>query len=740
MKQIPKTRKGERRIEQMKNRILWTLTVALLASFLLTALQPAYGPQPPEPSLLTQEELAFAEAVDGDYGYWLDERLAYHFGNAIDDQGREWFRNSGSPAQDRAAEWLASEMTNIGLKEVEKEPIPCHGWTFKGAYVQVVDPIVGPKWLAGGDAGIPGTVQSPNADLDGSITREIVYVGLGRKQDYEGKDVRGKLVLVDIVDEEMYWLNFPHMQAELEGAIGLVCHWIIPGYQDKPGSITTHDSEARPTIPAVNISNEDFEALIALMDTGPVQVKLWCDAEVTIPDTDWNIIGCLPGTKHPDELILFQCIYDTYWYGAVHHISTVAGMMTLAKALIDSGYEPDRTLVFIIAQEEFGWTDTINAWATGSHWLYHYNHTDWGGRTLARISVGDAVKGNYRVRLSGGPETYEWRQSILPLLDEFFTTHMPWSAYYMPPAETGLGYMPSTWGDTFSPISMGIPCMGGGGGGNNLYVDVYHVNLDTVDWVSGEAIAMNAITAGLNGIRLDHVLLAPYNFENLANLIRDSLDENALNGAGIQIGPITGAISHLRSTGKRVWDLIQSPKKTESADSVNALLMQTYKTIWSRLLIVGGWGDTSMFRHEQYQWDSLMLGEAIKALKVGQAADAMMSLRLVNGMWPAVNVDYGVFYHFMVEGTMPDNPNLMWGDQGREAYFTDVWHEYFSIQEKAAAGNADYSAEIASLQAKYETAVRNLEDSVDILLIALSEAYNLLVTVQGRLDGTHIKK
>jgi hypothetical protein len=226
----------------------------------------------------------------------------------------------------------------------------------------------------------------------------------------------------------------------------------------------------------------------------------------------------------------------------------------------------------------------------------------------------------------------------------------------------------------------------------------------------------------------------------LADLIKGTLDENALTGAGIQFGPITSALSHFRSTGKRVWDLIQSPKRTDSADSANALLMQAYKTIWSRLLIVGGWGDTSMFKHEQYQWDSLMLGEAIKALKVGQIADAMMSLRNVNGMWPAVNVDYEVYYHFMIEGTMPDNPNLMWGDQGREAYFTDVWHEYFSIKEKAEAGNADYSAEIASLQAKYETAVRNLEDSVDILLTALSEAYSLLVTVQGRLDGTHIKK
>ncbi|NIQ75408.1 MAG: hypothetical protein GWN80_07820, partial [Gammaproteobacteria bacterium] len=81
-------------------------------------------------------------------------------------------------------------------------------------------------WLAAGHSGVPGTTKSPYADRDGSITAEIVYVGLGTKDDYVGKDVEGKLVLVDVSEEDMYWLQYPHYEAELHGAIGMVVQWI----------------------------------------------------------------------------------------------------------------------------------------------------------------------------------------------------------------------------------------------------------------------------------------------------------------------------------------------------------------------------------------------------------------------------------------------------------------------------------------------------------------------------------
>jgi hypothetical protein len=700
---------------------------------LVTVLPPAYGTKPPKPSLLTPEELAFAKAVGvGEYAYEVNERLAYDFGCMTDELGRELWRPTGSDAEEECANWLVEEMTRIGLQNVAKEPFPCHGYTFRGAYVQVVEPSEGPKWLACGHGGLPGTTKSPYAAEDGSITAEIVYVGLGRKQDYEGKDVKGKLVAVDVSEDEMYWLNLPHYEAELHGAIGLVVHWIIPGYQDLPGSVTTHDSECRPTIPALCISHRDFATLKALIEAGTTKVKIWCDAEVTIPDTGYNVVGYIPGTTHPDELIILGAIYDKWWYGAHHHMSDVAAMMQVAQALIASGYKPNRTIVFVaIGAEEYGWTDTLFAWAIGSHYTAHYNHSDWGGRARVFIELGGSLKGDYTVRMSGDPLTYNWRLKMLPVFDEFFTTHEPWSNYYRP-SSTFFGGLPGTWTDQWNYGTSGISWMSCRSRGGTGYAGVYHVNNDTMEIVSAEALAMNAIANGLNTIRLDRALFTPYNFANWADLIEGTLDEEAITSAGISTGPIYTALDKFQRTGQGVWDLIKSTKKSKNADAANALLMQTAKELFSKLIIVGGWGDEEMLIHEHYQVDTKQLREALEALEEGNVDKAIWALADVYAGYFAFQVDYEVYYHYFIEGTSPGYSGLNWAE-GRVATYTDVYHEINSLLEKKATGNMDYSDEIASLQPKYQASVENLKNALKTLTETLSTATSLLKAVNALL-------
>jgi hypothetical protein len=147
------------------------------------------------------------------------------------------------------------------------------------------------------------------------------------------------------------------------------------------------------------------------------------------------------------------------------------------------------------------------------------------------------------------------------------------------------------------------------------------------------------------------------------------------------------------------------------------LLMQATKEIFG-LIIVGGWGDESMLGHEHYQVDTTMLRSTIEGLEAGNIG-AIWDLFGVYGGYYVWNVDYEVYHHFMIEATSPDYPGLMWGDQGREAHFTDVYQEFYSLYDKMITGNTDYSEEIALLQPKYETAVENLEAKADKLLATL---------------------
>ena len=702
-----------------------------MVSVLLTAIPPIYGAKP---SLLTQEELNFAEKVGtGEYAYEVDEKLSYGFGCYSDELGRKLWRPAGSDAEYETALWIKGEMENIGLQNVAMEPFPVHGFTPKAeSYVQVISPEPSGRMLGGVCGGLPGTVQSPNHDADGGITREVVYVGLGRRQDYEalsarGISVEGKIVLVDVYSEEMYWLNMPHMQAELEGAVGLIVHWLE--YQQVENSVCVHDSESRPTLPAITVSHNNFAILKELSLAGPTMVKMWADCELTIPDKAYNVVGYIPGTTHPDELIIMGAIFDQWWYGSYQHESDVSAMMQCAKALVDSGYKPDRTLVFVaISAEEYGWTDTLNAWAIGSHFTAHYNHTDWAGRSRAFIEFSGSLKGDYTVSLSGDPGTYMYRRSVISEINEFFTTHAPWSAYYVP-ASVGLGGLPGPWTDRFNYGTSGMETMSCSSRGSTLYNGMYHTQNDTMEIVSAEALAMNAIANGINTISLDRAPLAPYNFAKLAALIGGTINDDAMRAAGISTAPIYAELNKLQTLGDKVWGLIQSGKASKNIDAANALLMQATKELYSTLLIVGGWGDEQMLRHEHYQVDTTQLRATIEGLEAGKI-DALWNLLDVYCGYYAYNVDYAVYYHFIIECTSPDYPGLMWGDQGREAHYTDIYPELYSLMDKRMTGNTDYSAEIASLQAKYETAVANLEVSVDTLITTLSTMNTMLTTVQ----------
>jgi len=724
----------------MRKQMVMALAVAIAIIFCLTALLPALMPvseAKQDKISPTEEELAMAEAVGmGEYAMDVDLTLSYDpdLNCYVDEFGRGVWRPAGSDADYNAAVWIKEEMERIGLQNVEMEPFPVHGFTVNApTYVQVISPIETEEILGAVPSGVPGTVQNPNADPDGGITREVVYVGLGTKQDYIGKDVTDKIVLVDVLVDEMYWSNFPHMQAELEGAAGIIIHWL--DYQQGPGYIYTADSEARLSdgvaIPMITVSHLHFDMLKELSLAGPTTVKMWADCEVTIPDVSYNVVGYIPGTTNPEELIIHGAIYDKHWYGFHHHISDVAAMMQSAKALIDSGYQPSCTLVYVaIGAEEYGWTDTLNAWAIGSHFHAHYDHPDWGGTTRAHIEYGGSLLGDYTVSLSGNPGTYQWRQQVISTINNYFITHEPWSDYYVP-ATTRVGGLPSTWIDSWNYGTSGMETMAISTRGSDLYDGMYHCQNDT-GIVSAEALAMNAIAGGINTIRLDRALLAPYNFAKWADFIEGTIDEDALKAAGVSMGQINAELNKLEQLGDQVWDLIKSTEYTENADEINSLLMQASKEIFSRLIIVGGWGDESMLRHEHYQVDTVQLRAAIEGLEDGDI-NALWELLWVYAGYYALNVDYEVYYHFIIECTSPDYPGLMWGDQGREAHFTDIYLELYSLLDKMSTGDTDYSAEICSLTEKYELAEDNLEESADILLDTLMTVNGMLKEVKDML-------
>jgi len=675
-------------------------------------------------SLLTPEELAYAKAVGkGEYAYAIDWTYSYDYGEFEFPAGSglmAW-RGVGSEPAHEYADYLVKEMKNIGLKDVKKEAFPAHAYNYGGASVQIVSPVQGDVWLAAGHGGLPGT--PPNG-----ITADIVYVGLGTKYDYESKDVAGKLVLVDVSEEEMFWLQYPHMEAEVHGAVGMVVTWVE--YQMLPNAVVTHDSESRPTIPAVDISKENAAVLKEMIASGVTpRVKIWCDAKIDYKGVGYNVVGYLPSANYgtpADRFVIAADHYDKWWYGSSDNGAGVARLLGMAKALADSHYKPARTIIFLATDaEEYGWTDTEFDWALGAWWEIFKIHPEWAGKALGSFALeGGGTIGATSVSAYGNPETLEWRKTLLPKFDDFFTKTAPWSKYYFRSSVDTLSFA-STWADEFSFCAAGVPIMSIDSTRSNYAGYDYHTQKDSMDGISAESLAMSIISNGIAIIELDRAKVAPYSFQDRAADLKSTLSARLIGAAGIDITPILNALTKFGNAGGDVWSLIASSKDPKNAAKANDLLLQTADKVLSDLTTVGGY-TMSMYPHQHYLDDSWYFREGIKQLSLGDIDGGLMWLSWVYGMYTGRLVSPDVYQYLVIDRwDDPSRTDLFWAT-GRLAYVEDFYSEYQSLVDKKAVGDTDYTDEIAQLTEHYLSVVDNLQESLDSMVETLNEATALL--------------
>jgi hypothetical protein len=715
-----------------------TLTIAtglvLMAGLLWVAgVAPAQASRGGAKIKLTAEEEAFAAAVGvGAYAYGINETMAYTMGSIVlplpGHPMAEAFRTSGSAAEHEGADFLKAEMGRIGLVGVQKEPFPVHAYEFRGASVQVVSPTPSEVMLASGYTGVNGTPP-------GGITAEVVYVGLGRKRDYEGKDVTGKIVLVDVNTEEMWWLNFPHMEARVQGAIGLVVHWVE--YQSIEDSVVTHDSEAELSIPAVTVSHKNFASLKELAETSsePVVVTMVNDADQMLEGTSYNVVGYIPGTTRADEQIIFTAHYDTHWYGATDDGSGVARLLALAKTFVDSGYQPSRTLVFLATgSEEFGWTDTDYDWAIGAYNAIHNEHPDWAGKTVGYFNLeGGGITGATSVFAAGIPSTgsFLWEQ-LLPLFDKYFSTTAPYNAYYFP---SGIGErLESTLTDAFSFASHGIATMVVQSRRPRPLLSpytesVYHTQMDTMDRISAESLAMSIISNGITAIRLDRAEVPPYDFQWWAKIIERPIEDEVLADAGIDRRAFDKALAKLDTQGIATYGRINSKKGFKDPAAATALMLEAQKLASSTFHTVDGYTFTDL-PNGMYMKDALVLNEVINFLEEGDVNPTLVHLTSLYGLEEGHKVSREVYQEMVINRrNNPTRDDLFWAT-GRAAVHTDLYDEYMSLKVKRDVGDTDYSAELASIRAEYASLSERLQGAIDSMADTMVNVTLLLKQVE----------
>src|SRR6266850_8525304 len=337
------------------------LTVVLVA--LLAAHGPSFAettqsmPTHPAETLLSRETLKA-----------LDEELS---GVAAKDHVArltQLHRVPASPGFHEAIEYVMGRARAFGLSDVHVDTFPGdgttyfgtlhgnRGWRVDGGSLDEVTPRAR-RIISVDDVRLAVADNSESAD----VTVELVDVGGGaERRDYDGKDVRGRLVLCDATPSAC------HAQAvEEHGAVGLVSYnsnQVSAWWRDDADLIRWGhlDARGRKNTFAMMISLREARTLRQRLGNGE---RITLHALVRARNDDTlpyeTLIATIPGADPAAGDIVFSCHLDHEKPGANDNASGCSANLEIARAmktLIDTKRipAPVRTIRFVWPSEMTG--------------------------------------------------------------------------------------------------------------------------------------------------------------------------------------------------------------------------------------------------------------------------------------------------------------------------------------------------------------------------------------------------
>lgn len=181
-------------------------------------------------------------------------------------------RPSGAPAFLQAVEYVEGHLRSLGY-EVERQPFTFLFFEARRVTLRLAGP--------DGEAFRPSVLEYSAATSPQGIEAPLVHAGVGRPEELQRAGVGGRVALVQRGE---FTFREKAENAAAAGAIGVVIYNTQPG----PAPRVTLVTPSR--VPAVMISQEEGERLLALLGQGPVRVHLRVDTVVE-ERTTWNVIG-----------------------------------------------------------------------------------------------------------------------------------------------------------------------------------------------------------------------------------------------------------------------------------------------------------------------------------------------------------------------------------------------------------------------------------------------------------------
>ena len=557
-----------------------------------------------------------------------------------------------------------------------------------------------------------------------------MYLGKGTETDYQGKDVRDKLVLVEINQRDEWWINYPVYQAHLKGAAALIAVQ-SGGYGEiDDEALNAQDIAGPEDAPAFSISRKDAAGLLELLrDQEEITVTFDAESRVTRNCTTYNIVGRIPG-KHPDRMVLLSAHYDSYFDGFQDDNTAVALMFGIAKALQDSGFQPNNTIVICaMASEEWGVVDSNFDWSTGAYEQIFTAHPEWVGKVIADLNFElPALAHGTRARIRS---CYEY----VSFLEEYLADLPNLTMAY--PEETAVTSPIETWSDDFSMAIAGVPSMVNDFTGGSFMETHYHSQFDNDEFYDEQVYRLHHELFALLILALDETAVVPLQFSPVVQRIRKGLEQcreicyraDVAGQLGEKKRALLEKIEELETLSDQAlrrcreqYEAVEEYNRNYKQllrdgkyDEAEGLFRQT-RPLEQKLLarfkqeqdafVRIDWYGNVLYPHEICSTNLRLLGGAVRNLKEQRLSSALRKLYQVDNNAYAFNFDEEVYRHFTDYVFHQPKDRLKWG-YGRLPEHENLYGTVKQLLQKekqleALTGSGmkemDYREEIASLE------------------------------------------
>ena len=378
-------------------------------------------------------------------------------------------RFSGTPALERAIDWMLATMKEDGLQNVRGERVMVPVWVRGSESAQLLLPREQNLPLLG----LGGSIATPPA----GITADVIVVSSFSDLTSKASRAAGKIVLYDVpftsYGETVQYRARGAVEAAKVGAVASLVRSVTPYSMRTPhtGGMS-YDSTVR-RIPAAAITVEDAQMMHRMQDRGErIRVRLMMSAKMLPDAPSRNAVAEIIGSEKPDEVVVFGGHIDSWdvGRGAMDDGGGVVVAWEAVRLLQRLGLKPKRTIRVV------GWTNEENG-GRGGRGYRDAHKAEVDKHVLAIESDGGVFK-PLGFGFTGSDAAFEIVKQVGTLLDRI-----------------GSGAIVRGGGGAdIAPImALGVPGMGLNVDGTK-YFWYHHTEADTIDKLDAREMALCVAT------------------------------------------------------------------------------------------------------------------------------------------------------------------------------------------------------------------------------------------------------